>query len=275
MSRLQRVQSFESLLKKTKGFNSLSHFSRQDHVQKNGFNFYESCWKKRSILWVVFEKGVQFCEWNSEKINSWSHFFFFWKYFLKGSSLWVLKKIFEFFFLVRKNQVFESCYKEGFNSSSHIEKNLWDILKRSSVLCIVFLGKAQFFESFFFFLTNSKIQFFESHSKKKNNSLSHAQEISILWVIFWKKKFRSSSHTQKIQLFELHSKRVQFFESFFFFWKEFKFLIFFLSSILWVIVKKGFNSLSHFSRQDQSFLWVKIFVKKNSMSHVEKMGSIL
>ena len=52
MSHLQRVQSFESLLKKTKGFNSLSHFSRQDHFQKNGFNFYESCWKKRSILWV-------------------------------------------------------------------------------------------------------------------------------------------------------------------------------------------------------------------------------
>ena len=54
-----KVQSFESLLKKkTKGFNSLSHFSRQDHVQKNGFNFYESCWKKKS---------VQFCELYSKK----------------------------------------------------------------------------------------------------------------------------------------------------------------------------------------------------------------
>ena len=184
MSHLQRVQSFESLLKKTKGFNSLSHFSRQDHVQKNGFNFYES------------------------------------------------------------------CYKKGFNSSSHIEKNLWDILKRSSVLCIVFLGKAQFFESFFFLTKTQKFNSL-SHIQKKNNSLSHAQEISILWVIFWKKKIRSSSHTQKIQLFELHSKKVQFFESFFFFWKEFKFLIFFWvrffesyskkGSILWVIFPDRIN----------------------------------
>ena len=49
MSHFQRVQSFESLLKKAKGFNSLSHFSRQDHVQKMG-----------SISMSHVEKRVQF-----------------------------------------------------------------------------------------------------------------------------------------------------------------------------------------------------------------------
>ena len=58
-------------------------------------------------------------------------------------------------------------------SLSHIEK--------SSVNCIVFLRKAQFFESFFFFFFEKTEKFNSlSRTQKKNNSLSHAQEISIL-----------------------------------------------------------------------------------------------
>ena len=172
---------------KKMGSISMSHVEKRVQflwvMLNKAFNSVSCVRKRGSILWMKFRKN-QFLE-----------SFFFWKIFFKRF----------------KSVSLESCYKEGFNSSSHIEKNLWVILKRSSVLCIVFLGKAQFFESFFFFDKNSKIQFFESFFfflKKKS---------SVLLVTL-----------KKIQLFELHSKKVQFFESF----------LLEKSSIFWIFCEK-------------------------------------
>ena len=92
-------------------------------------------------------------------------FFFFWK---KKQSLWVIVKWRVKILRVILKKIFESYWKT------------------CSVLCVVFLVKAQFFESFF--NKNSKIQFFDSCSKYFNSS-SHAQEGSIHGVIFFKKKF--------------------------------------------------------------------------------------
>ena len=159
--------------------------------------------KRGSILRVIFWKNIL-----KRRFKSVSH--------RKSNSL--------SFFFGEKNQVFESCYKEGFNSSSHIGKNLWVILKKkkfsslyrifgeSSILWVVFFEK------------NSKIQFFDSCSKKFNSS-SHVKEGSIHWVVFkqkWVRFFESYSKKRKVlffklkkkkQFFELHSKKVQFFES--------------------------------------------------------------
>ena len=135
--------------------------------------------------------------------------------------------------LKKRVQFFESYWK---NSSSHIEK-------KSSVLCIVFFGESSILWVVFF-NKNSKIQFFDSCSKKFN-SLSHAQEISILWV-FLKKKSILRVMLKKVQFIESCSKK---------------------GSILWVIQEKRFNSLTQFLKKRVSFF----FEKKNT----EKMGSIL
>ena len=151
----KRVQFFESFFQT--GSRSKKWVQFLWVMLKKGFNFYESCWTKRSILWVVFEKGVQFCEWNSEKINSWS-FFFFEKYFLKGSSLWVLnhvikkgsilrvilKKIFESYW--KEVQFFVSYFWEKLNSLSRFF--FWQKLKNS------------IFESVIFFFLKKKVPFF-------------------------------------------------------------------------------------------------------------------
>ena len=128
----------------------------------------------------------------------------------------------------------------------------------------------------------TKVRFFESfqqnlcHSEKKN---------SLLWVN--KKVQFCESHSRKIQIFESYSKKVQFFES-----KNHENF-----SILWVIFKKGLNSLSHqnkvciiwlifseinysnnlfFKKKKELFL-SDIFWKRKvkSSSHLWREGSIL
>ena len=189
--------------------------------------------KKKKKLRVTMKRGsilrVIFCWWK-----------IFWK---ENSSLWVIRsQILWVFFLVKKS--LWVMLKKGFNSSSHSEKNLWVILKK----------KVQFFVSYFwwklnslsrFLNKNSKIQFFDSCSKKfnssshaqKNSILStHAQEISILWVFFFSKKFNSSSHVKEGSIHWVLFKKVQFFESYKkkgsilwvnFFWGEKSFIFFF------------------------------------------------
>ena len=104
--------------------------------------------------------------------------------------------------------------------------------------------------------------FWESHSKKD----------SILWVKFKKRRFKSLSNFSR--RFNIKNKSSTLIEKRFI--KEAQLNESFTkSSILWVIVEKkqkGFNSLSHFSRQDQSFTWVKNFVKKKPLGHVQKNG---
>ena len=248
-----RIQKKNSILKKS-------------HIQKKKINSVIRIEKKKFCdSYSYFKKKFHFESHSEKRINSSSHF---WKIFWKeSSSLWAIKsQILWVFFFCEKNQVFESCYTEGLNSSSHIGKNLWVILKKSSVLCIVFLVKAQFFESFFFFFDkNSKIQFFDSCSRNFNSLShffekilrvmlkkvqffeSHKKKSSILWVYFfffeksfifleknvktsqkkWVRFFESYSKKRKVlffchaqkkkHFFELHSKKVQFFESVFFF----------------------------------------------------------
>ena len=162
-----------------------------------------------------------------KRINSSSHFF--------GKKN-ILKRRFKSVSHKKSNSL-SFVEKKGFNSSSHIEKNLWVILKKSSVLWIVFLRQAQFFECFF----SKKIQFFESHSKKFN-SLSHAPEISILWVIFFLKKKSSVLRVmlKKAQFIWSCSKR---FNSLSHFFEKSSILEFFLKKKSHL--KNGFDSLNH------------------------------
>ena len=233
MSHLQRVQSFESLLKKTKGFNSLSHFSRQDHVQKKkkGSISMSHVEKRVQFLWVMMKKAfnsvscirkkeVQFCEFNFKKFNSLSHFF----RKKKGSVLLVTLKKF--------NSL--SCIQRRFNSLSHF-----------------FWKRVQFFDFFFLEKRVTLKNGFDSLShiqKKKFNSLSHSPK---------RGRFYSFSHAQNIQLFELHSKKVQSFESLL---KKNKRVQFF----------ESFFQTGSIISVSQNFC-----KRKNSISHVEKMGSIL
>ena len=220
--------------------NSLSHIGKQErfnslsHIREKKVESSESYWrisilrvvfkknnsilkkkifkKKKSILWFVLKKYSSVIRIRTSKKNSILRVIvkkkgsilrvIFWKNILKRrfKSVSHRKSNSLSFFFGEKNQVFESCYKEGFNSSSHIGKNLWVILKKkkSSVLCIVFLVKAQFFESFFFFFLRKT---------QKSNSLTHARKNSILRVMLKKvqfiescsnkSEFDSLSHTPK------------------------------------------------------------------------------
>ena len=320
MSHLQRVQSFESLLKKAKGFNSLSHFSRQDHVQKNGFKM-SHVEKRVQFLWVMLNKAFNSVScvrkrgsilWMKFRKNQFLESFFFEKYFLKGSSLWVLNHV------IKKGSILRVILKKIFES-------YW---KEVQFFVSYFWEKLNSLSRFFFFDKNSKIQFFESFfffEKKKFRSSSHAQKNSTFWVTFkegsilwvisfgkefnflnflWKKvtlknEFDSLSHIKK--------KKVQFFESFFqtgsiisvsqhFCKKKFY-------ESCW---KNGFNSVSHVKKKVQfcelyskksilgvifwlfktffasfffckkgSIQWVIIFEKIRILSIMLKKGSIL
>ena len=299
----KKVQYFESYQRKK--WNPLSRIGEfqffESYSKKSSMSNKKVIFKKKtsSILWVVcfLQKQSSVSRirtWKNfilrvtmkKRINSSSHFF--------GKKN-ILKRRFKSVSHKKSNSL-SFVEKKGFNSSSHIEKNLWVILKKSSVLWIVFLRQAQFFECFF----SKKIQFFESHSKKFN-SLSHAPEISILWVIFFlkKKKFSSSSHVKEGSIHLVMFKKVQFFESFF--WKEFNFRVFFEkevtfkkwvrffesylkkeSSILWVILQKEEGSILLVTLK-KTILWVKLkegsilWVRKKTtqIEKVHKRGSIL
>ena len=92
------------------------------HVEKKKVQFCESCPKKKrgSILWVVFEKGVQFCELYSKKSILGVIFkkkgWVLWVIFLKeGSILWVV--------LEKKSSI------------------LWVVLLKGSIRRVIFLKK--------------------------------------------------------------------------------------------------------------------------------------
>ena len=172
-------------------FNSLSRIQKK--VQCRIKKSFSKKKKTSSILWVVcfLQKQSSVSRirtWKNfilrvtmkKRINSASHFF--------GKKN-ILKRRFKSVSHKKSNSL-SFVEKKGFNSSSHIEKNLWVILKKSSVLWIVFLRQAQFFECFF--------------SKKNFNSLSHTPKNSILWVMLQKFQFSEWFFVKK---------KVQFFES--------------------------------------------------------------
>ena len=163
----------------TKKFNSLSHIEKEVH--KKEVQLYKSCFKKKSILWVIFWKRVPFFESYFLKKKKGSILESYWKNIQslsqigKGSCLRVSC-------FSKKNQFLESrskkkssilgvTFKKKFNSWSHVQK-------KSSILGVTF----------------QKVQLFESHSKKG----------SIICVTF-KKRFNYLSHIQKkFQLFGSH-----------------------------------------------------------------------
>ena len=254
-----KVQSFESLLKKkkTKGFNSLSQFSRQDQ---------SFLWVKifvKQILWVMLKKWVQFCESCQKKgFNSVSHVK------KKGSILWVIFKKNQFlesfllFFLFKT--FFESFFfflkKKRFNSVSH---NFWKVQNSFNHIEKKFnsVGHIQEKGSIHWDLLKKKVQFFESSWKRKETILYfRIKRSSTLWVFSFDTRFNSLSHS---------SRKVQFFESFLTKFVlnslshilEIRFNFFILKRrVLFCEWKEGFNSVSLFR-----------FKKKfDSLSHTQK-----
>ena len=126
-------------LKQKKRFNPLSHIQ-----------FFESCWKKVSVLWVVFLKQI------NSLIQKMFQFFesFVWK---EGSILWIKKKV-QFLWVIfldrkKKFNSLRSNKTKGSISLSHVKKEgsiLYAILKR-----------CQFFESYF-----SKVIFYRRGSSR-------------------------------------------------------------------------------------------------------------
>ena len=157
--------------------------------------------KKKQVLWFVLKKYSSVIrirtskkkfhfESHSEKkrINSSSHFFWV-KNILKRrfKSVSHKKSNYLSFFFVEKNQVFESCYKEGFNSSSHIGKNLWVKMKKKKT-------KLHLFESYwkevlnkrFNSLSHMKKFKYLSHFGKKENKINSLSHIFLKMVWFFR-----------------------------------------------------------------------------------------
>ena len=121
---------------------------------------------------------------------------------------------------VQKGSILWVIQEKMFNSLSHFPDRINPFCESK------FLWKKILWVTF-----KKWVRFFESYAKKGFNS-SHTPK----WG-----RFYSFSHAQKIQLFELHSKKVQFFESFF---------------------------------QTGSIISVSQNLCKKSLGHVHKMGSI-
>ena len=284
MSRLQRVQSFESLLKKKISI------------------FWVFFLTQSSILWIILVKKeeVQFCKSYFKKTSSTLWVFFFFSDFI---SLSHIRKKVQFFesikFLKKKSSII--CGKEekvsilcGKKRKRHQFSASYS-KKKVSILCVIFKEKG--FNS----LSHTKNQFFEPYKKsflwaiQKNislsqkfwsNSLSHFFFFKKkIFVIIQERSFKSGSHQNKSsswnQVWKTKSsslwvksnslsyffkKEVQFFESFYK-----------LSHIL-----KRFDSLSRIEKKKGSILRVhlkKLLVnfKKSSILWVllKKAGSIL
>ena len=202
--------------------------------------------RKNSILWVMFKK--------------------------KGSILW------GFFFTKKCVQFFESYWTKGFN--------LWVVfLKTGSILWVI--KRAQFCESrkqgSTLWVTFEKKLNSLSRIPERFNSLSRIQKVES-----YSKRFNSVSHIEKKKAFNTlrHSKKVQFFE-FFFFLKKKSILwnIFFKKvTILWVMLKRDDNSVTHIWKKRKQFfetylkkysiLWFIFnslsFFKKKNLSHIQK-----
>ena len=244
MSHLQRVQLFESLLKKRCSilwviFQTGSNISVSQ-------NFCTKIFKKWvQFLWVKLKKKVQFCELYSKKgFNSVSY--------------------------IQKNQFLETSVKKKvgfFESYFFLKKNsiLWVVSEKSSILWVVLLKS-----SIRWVMWKKRFNSF-NHIGKRFNSVGHIQEKgSIHWDIL-KKKFNSSSQVEKTkQFFTSESKNFHSLR-----------LLLTQGSILWVILlekvqffesilrKLGLNSLSPFLEIRFNF-WVNQKKKINSLSHVGK-----
>ena len=142
---------FNSSSHTEKKYNSLSHFKKFNSSSLNSLrqkiNSFSRCFSRRksSILWVTFNKRVQFFESYSEKGSILGVTFK-----KKGSILWVIWKNIQFF---RSN-----WNKKRFNSLSHID----------------------FFQSCW-----QKVQFFESYFFWKKSSILWFKNVSVLWVNTW------------------------------------------------------------------------------------------
>ena len=273
---IEKNQFFESCKKiahMKERFNSLRHFEKN-----KGFQFFESKRKKTKLhLFESYWKEVHNKRFNSlshmKKFKYLSHFWkkenkkkqFFESYFSENglifSSFSKKKSLFVF---LNKSSIFWCCVqKNEFDSLSHILEirfNFFHIEKRGSFLCVK--RRVQFCESFLLQKkidslshTQKEIQFFESYSKR-DSILWVIKRSSILWVIILKrevqfcepckKRFNSLSHTKRgrFNSFESCSKK----------------------SILWVIFKKRFNSMSH----KKSFNSMSHLKRFNSLSHISK-----
>ena len=253
-SRVKKVEFFESHRRMQlfdpfffKKFNSWIHIFQKRSI----YSLSQTFWKRSHFLWPMLKRRVQFLR----------------LLFLKGSIVWILlwrgfnslSQIFD-----NTVQFFESYLAQGFNSLSHVEE------------------RVQFFESH-----STSVQFFEPYSKK----------CSILWVVFKSVRFCESYQKKSSILWVI------------FFWKKsFLWVIWRKRLILWVIWRKRFNSLSHLEKEVQFFESysrkerfksashnqemrssnLRVILKKrvqffesywergfNSLSHIEKEGSIL
>ena len=128
-----------------KGFNSLSYVEKR--VQ-----FFELCWKKGSILWVMLKKGFNSLSYVKKRFNSMSH---------------LEKKMFS---------SMSHLEQKMFSSMSHLEKKMFSSMRHifSKNLCVIFEKRdVQFCASY------SRKEMFNSVSVilKNFNSLSHILKI--------------------------------------------------------------------------------------------------
>ena len=159
---------------------------------KKGVIPLSNIWKKSPILCVIFKKN-QFFASNSRNLTvqfiaTYSRkkgVQFFQSYFKMGSILWVRflsRKMVQFFETFSKSgfSFYESCWTEGFNTVSHVEKNegfnsLNHVEQKGSILWVMFERRVQFSESYFFEKLNSV-----NHVQKGFNYLTHFPKKSIL-----------------------------------------------------------------------------------------------
>ena len=193
------------------------------HVSKKEGSILRNMLKEGLILWVHGKTSSILWVIVQKEFNSFGHVQ------KKGSIHWVIKK--------KKVQFCESFFQKRVQF-------FWVILR-----------KFQVFESYSFFESFWKIQFFESYFAKG----------SILWVIF-QKEFNSVSHIRKNR-FNLLShirkkssilwvlfKKVLLFEPIFLLMVQFSETHFKKNSILWLIFQKEFNSLRHISKRIRLFV---------------------
>ena len=202
--------------------------------------------KKSSILWVTFNKKIQFIWVISKKVQFFESYIKRFNYLSHFEKKWVLEVIRKkfnsmihnqkkaIFWVIFKEQYLWVLLKKGFNSESLITR------KTSSILRVI-VRKG--------WNSSSNVQ------KKRFIFLSHIwKKKTVLSVIFWK-------------IFESYPKKDQFLEScskkkkgwilwVMFFWKK-------KHALSRIFGKKKFNSLSQI--QKSGF---------NSLSNVEKKGSI-
>ena len=125
-------ENMSYMQKKKKVFDSLSRIEKKrfdsltlSRIYLTKIQFFESYSKRGSILWVTFEKRVQFFESHLSK---------------EGSILWVT-------FRKGKVQFFESFWEKRFYSLNHKKGQFFaSDLEKSSILCVVLKKRVRFFE---------------------------------------------------------------------------------------------------------------------------------